>query len=521
MGAVQCSGNDITETNSLPETSDAAGGTASAEDQYSISDQAWDEYQDPPYLSEPYSEQTVDEDEVRKLISFGDDYRATLGSYSDASSVSIRLPHPKHRVKTRSSVAKGEDVSSDSDSEDFHHILETSSRAFQFVSNSIKENTTKMSFLSSEFKRSAKWGSCEMKFLTLDRIYSELKDCDDIILKNIKKDEEFEKEYNKIEEYREKMDLVRCMVQGSPACEVIESFPPTSENYEKAIEALKNRFGREEFWIEFYVCELLALVIQNAIEKRGKSSISYLYVKLESHLRSLESIGLTSEKYEAILFLLVESCIPEESMRVWLRNPTQSSAENELTGGYRSKLKNLLCFLKHEVEDIECLQLAKNGMKFEINNGNLKNKKNKNLYERVPTASNLFSGDMTRRQLHCVFYDKSHEILKSWEDELIIEEVFEGGREGRCHYLPHHGVYKECSTMQLRPVFDAACKGKGKFSLNDYIEKGLNLLDTIPSIFMRFREKKIGIISDIKKAFLQISIHLKDRFLKIFLMEGL
>ncbi|GFY77795.1 uncharacterized protein TNIN_196871 [Trichonephila inaurata madagascariensis] len=141
----------LSETNSLPETSDAAGGTASAEDQFSISDQAWDEYQDPPYLSEPYSEQTVDEDEVRKLISFGDDYRATLGSYSDASSVSMRLPHPKHRVKTRSSLAKGEDVSSDSDSEDFHHILETSSRAFQFVSNSIKENTTRMSFLSSEF----------------------------------------------------------------------------------------------------------------------------------------------------------------------------------------------------------------------------------------------------------------------------------------------------------------------------------------------------------------------------------
>ncbi|GFU19874.1 uncharacterized protein NPIL_639142 [Nephila pilipes] len=143
----------LSETNSLPETSDAAGGTASAEDQCSISDQAWDEYQDPPYLSEPYSEQTVDEDEVRRLISFGDDYRATLGSYSDASSVSVRLPHPKHRIRTRSSLAKGEDLSSDSnsDSEDFHHILEASNRAFQFVSNSIKENTNKMSSLSSEF----------------------------------------------------------------------------------------------------------------------------------------------------------------------------------------------------------------------------------------------------------------------------------------------------------------------------------------------------------------------------------
>ncbi|GFY29901.1 uncharacterized protein TNCV_4072141 [Trichonephila clavipes] len=45
--------------------------------------------------------------------------------------------------------------------------------------------------------------------------------------------------------------LLQCMVQGSRAREVMESFPPTSENYEKTIEALKNRFGREELYVEF------------------------------------------------------------------------------------------------------------------------------------------------------------------------------------------------------------------------------------------------------------------------------
>ncbi|GFX39393.1 hypothetical protein TNCV_3861161 [Trichonephila clavipes] len=118
---------------------------------------------------------------------------------------------------------------------------------------------------------------------------------------------------------------------------------------------------------------------------------------------------------------------PEALMLVWLRNPTQSSAENELTGGYGNKLKNLLCFLKREGKGEERLQLAKNGMKFEFKNGR---------------------------------YSDYNSFLKSWEDEQIIEEVFEGGIEGRCHYLPHRGVYKECSTTQLRPVFDAACKEK-------------------------------------------------------------
>ncbi|GIY94184.1 uncharacterized protein CEXT_647521 [Caerostris extrusa] len=144
----------LSDTTSLPETLDpeSGGGVASAEDQFSISDQAWDEYQDPPYLSEPYSEQTVDEDEVRRVTSFGDDYRAVLGSYSDASSVSLRPP--RNKVRTRTSFTKSDErLSSDSnsDSEDFHHILETSTKAFHFVSNSIQESSNKMSCLSSEF----------------------------------------------------------------------------------------------------------------------------------------------------------------------------------------------------------------------------------------------------------------------------------------------------------------------------------------------------------------------------------
>ncbi|XP_076314469.1 uncharacterized protein LOC143226854 isoform X2 [Tachypleus tridentatus] len=57
-------------------------------DQGSQSDQVWDNYQDLPYLSEPVSEFTADEDEVKKLLEFGDDYRAFFGSQSDASSIS-------------------------------------------------------------------------------------------------------------------------------------------------------------------------------------------------------------------------------------------------------------------------------------------------------------------------------------------------------------------------------------------------------------------------------------------------
>ncbi|XP_071037944.1 uncharacterized protein [Parasteatoda tepidariorum] len=201
---------------------------------------------------------------------------------------------------------------------------------------------------------------------TLDRVFNKMKECDELILNDIKTDVEFEAEYNKIEEYDQKMDfaraeseiffskqivlngaassvtlspnkkrrmrlpkielsrfggdlkdyhgfwsqfqrihtdselapedkfqyLLQCVTHGSRAREVIEIFPPTAENYKKAIDALKSSVGRDELLIEYYVRELLTLVVKNATEKRGNLNIANLYDKLESHLRSL---GLASE----------------------------------------------------------------------------------------------------------------------------------------------------------------------------------------------------------------------------------
>jgi hypothetical protein len=44
--------------------------------------------------------------------------------------------------------------------------------------------------------------------------------------------------------------LVQATVAGSRAREVVESFPLTSENYSKAVDSLKMRFGREDLLVE-------------------------------------------------------------------------------------------------------------------------------------------------------------------------------------------------------------------------------------------------------------------------------
>ncbi|OXA64746.1 Pro-Pol polyprotein [Folsomia candida] len=111
-------------------------------------------------------------------------------------------------------------------------------------------------------------------------------------------------------------------------------------------------------------------------------------------------------------------------------------------------------------------------------------------------------------------YDK---VFQDWEKEGLIEEVV-GGVDRPCHYLPHRPVYKlESKTTPVRPVYDASCKNGRNPSLNDLLEKGPNLLELIPAILLRFREKKIGVISDIRKAFQMIEVAKPDQDFQRFL----
>ncbi|XP_071036524.1 uncharacterized protein [Parasteatoda tepidariorum] len=98
-----------------------------------------------------------------------------------------------------------------------------------------------------------------------------------------------------------------------------------------------------------------------------------------------------------------------------------------------------------------------------------------------------------------------------WERGGIIEEVPVEELKLTSHYMPHCHVVKENSTTKIRPVFNASSKQKGHPSLNDCVEKGLNLIELIPFIMARFRLHKFGITADIRKVFLLIGLHKPDR----------
>lgn len=75
-------------------------------------------------------------------------------------------------------------------------------------------------------------------------------------------------------------------------------------------------------------------------------------------------------------------------------------------------------------------------------------------------------------------------------------------------------------TTKIRAVFDASCKVNGP-SLNQCLYSGPNLIAKIFDILVRFRLNKIGILADIKQAFLNIAISREHRDFVRFLWYDL
>jgi len=148
------------------------------------------------------------------------------------------------------------------------------------------------------------------------------------------------------------------MVTGSRAEEVVPSYPQSEENYKKAVEALKTRFGKEKLLTQVYVRELLKMVINNNTGTKTNFKASQIYDKLESHIRALESLGVTTEQMARFLYPMVESSLSEELLVAWQRSPLHGkdgSTENP-------PLSELdLEFLKRKVENEEQRELVQAG----------------------------------------------------------------------------------------------------------------------------------------------------------------
>lgn len=116
-----------------------------------------------------------------------------------------------------------------------------------------------------------------------------------------------------------------------------------------------------------------------------------------------------------------------------------------------------------------------------------------------------------------VHYKMYRNVFDEWLKEEVIELAPAGEDVVKGQYLLHRPIFKLNSTTPIRLVFDASACSEGSFSLNSCLEKGVFLIERISNILLRFRMNRIGVVADIRKAFLQIRLNCSDRDVLRFL----
>ena len=213
--------------------------------------------------------------------------------------------------------------------------------------------------------------------------------------------------------------LINATIPGTRAHDIVMSYPLSSENYDKAIQSLTDRFGRNELLVECYMRELLGLVLQNALKGSGKSSLSLstLYDKLETYVNSLESLGVGPEKSAAILYPFVESAISEEILRAWQRTDKSAAADNDGNCNTKDLLMQLIKFLRTEVRSEERIEMARAGFGIPSDRDNTKKHQNKGKpserssekFNNSPSASALLT---TEKTVSCIFCNMNNHVSR-------------------------------------------------------------------------------------------------------------
>ncbi|OXA48116.1 hypothetical protein Fcan01_17420 [Folsomia candida] len=108
-------------------------------------------------------------------------------------------------------------------------------------------------------------------------------------------------------------------------------------------------------------------------------------------------------------------------------------------------------------------------------------------------------------------------IMKGYARKLDPSEV--NNNESKAWYLPHFVIDKPHKPEKYRLVFDAAAKIHGK-SLNDYLLTGPDLLNSLASVIIKFRQNQIGFSGGIRDMFHQVRVRKEDLASQRFLWRG-
>ena len=133
----------------------------------------------------------------------------------------------------------------------------------------------------------------------------------------------------------QKLSYLRAQLQGD-ASTAIAGFPLTNANYEHSITLLKTRFGQAYKLVNAHMQALLDM----SRPTNSLSSLQQFHDSIESHIRSLSSLGKDIESYGALLVPIILSKLPNETKKNLARNhPTAEWRLNELQAAIQAEIR--------------------------------------------------------------------------------------------------------------------------------------------------------------------------------------
>ena len=214
--------------------------------------------------------------------------------------------------------------------------------------------------------------------------------------------------HNRLSNVQKFTHLRSCLYGRAYKC--IEGYSVTNDNYPKALQDLRGRFGRKRLLVNELVKSILNLDVP---EKVDGNSLRHLYDTLRNRMRSLESLGLKPDDNPSLTMVLLpifDMKLPRELKEKWEFELTKYDNDEE---DKEVNIKKFFQFLEGHVLSKESHEDTKNSspkLKPRKRFGREKRSKIPDDEEYISAQALVGSSDF--KKVKCGFCGKNHETVK-------------------------------------------------------------------------------------------------------------
>lgn len=241
------------------------------------------------------------------------------------------------------------------------------------------------------------------------------------------------------------------------AAMAIEGLSVTEQNYNIAVDLLKDRFGRKELIIDDHMEHLLA--IRPVHDSANVAGLRSMYDQIQTGVRSLEALGVLQCTYGVLLLSVLKKSVPTDLCMEYNRKRTGGGLSRE-----SDELREFLNFMKNEVESRE--RALHGTRRTDGLHGTSRAPRRAEDRNRKSSAAVLTSTSHTKEE-ECAFCESSSHVTPDCRSSKTMEErqtiLKRDNRCFRCTKRNHRS--RDCRSV--RWLNCATCSGKHATAMCD------------------------------------------------------